>query len=189
MDAFAAAVCIGLNVKKAVSKNSLITGLYFGVFQAVMPLIGYFTAQLFAGTIPVLDHWVAFILLLIIGTKTIIEGCKKSEGSALESFGQPDNEKEQNSDYIIRPAKMLPLAVATSIDALAVGISFAFLQTEIISAASFIGITTFLLSVAGVKIGNVFGIRCKSSAELTGGIILVLLGVKILFEHLNILKF
>jgi len=168
MDAFAVAVCIGLSMMKANMKKALTVGLYFGVFQAVMPLIGYFAAALFAEKIIAYSHWIAFGLLCFLGGKMIAD-----------SFG-----KEVRPDaYSIKPSKMLPLALATSIDALAVGVSFAFLQVSIIPAVSVIGVTTLILSMAGVKTGNIFGVRFKSKAQLSGGIILALIGLKILLEH------
>lgn len=169
MDAFAVAVCAGLTMKKPVLNKMLIVGLYFGVFQAFMPLIGYLTASLFADRIISYDHWIAFALLCFLGGKMILESLKKENG--------------QNNEISLMPAKMLPFALATSIDALAVGISFAFLRVNIIPAVLIIGITTFVISAFGVKIGNVFGIKFKSKAELSGGVILILIGLKILLEH------
>lgn len=168
MDAFAVAVCKGLSVQRANLKQSLIVGLYFGGFQAAMPLIGYLIGRNFADYIEKFDHWVAFVLLAIIGINMIRES--REEGEELNaSFG---------------PKAMLPMAVATSIDALAVGVSFAFMKVEIGWAVSFIGVITFTLSAIGVKIGNHFGAKYKSKAELFGGIVLIALGVKILVEHL-----
>ena len=177
MDAFAVAVCAGLTMPKVTLKKALIVGLYFGVFQAGMPLIGYFAATVFADQITAYDHWIAFVFLAVIGGKMIYESLKKEDSPAGD---------EETS---LKPAKMLPLAIATSIDALAVGVSLAFLKVSIAPAVSFIGITTLVLSVAGVKIGNIFGVKSKSKAELAGGIILVLIGLKILLEHLEIIKF
>ena len=174
MDAFAVAVCIGLSTAKTNIKKCLIVGLYFGVFQAVMPLIGYFAATLFADKIDSYDHWIAFVLLGFLGGKMIFESFKKEE----------DEEEKDGKKSSLRPANMLPLALATSIDALAVGVSFALLDVKIIPAVSFIGITTLLISMAGVKIGNMFGSRFKSKAEFAGGIILILIGLKILLENL-----
>ena len=176
MDAFAVAICAGLTMPKATLKKALIVGLYFGLFQAGMPLIGYFAGSLFADKITAYDHWIAFALLCFLGGKMIWESFKKEEASG----------EEQEAS--LGPKKMLPLAIATSIDALAVGVSFAFLRVSIIPAVSFIGVTTLSISMAGVKIGNVFGKRYKAKAELVGGIILVLIGVKILFEHLEIIS-
>ena len=171
MDAFAVSVCKGLSLRKINLKHMCIAGAWFGGFQALMPLIGYFLGNVFAHTITKYDHWIAFVLLLIIGGKML-----------QEAFSD-----EEDLDSSMSIKTMFFLAVATSIDALAVGITFSFLNVNIPVAASFIGITTFILSALGVKIGNVFGTKYKSKAELTGGIILILLGVKILLEHLGIL--
>ena len=175
MDAFAVAVCMGLTMKKSAFIKSLAVGLYFGVFQAVMPLIGYITATRFADGIIAYDHWIAFVLLCFLGVKMIWGSFKKKEQS------------EGGEEASVKPAQMLPLAVATSIDALAVGVSFAFLRVSIVPAVLFIGAVTFILSVTGVKIGNVFGAKLKSKAEFAGGIILILIGLKILLEHLEII--
>jgi len=180
MDAFAVAICAGLSMKMATMKKSLIVGLYFGLFQATMPIAGYFLAIQFSDKIMAFDHWIAFVLLAIIGGKMILESLKK----------EPNTDDSNNAKEIsLRSSSMLPLAVATSIDAMAVGISFAFLDVEIWSSASYIGITTLILSMIGVKIGNLFGLRLKSKSELAGGVILVLIGLKILLEHLGILTF
>ena len=176
MDAFAVAVCAGLTMKTLNIRKALIIALYFGVFQAVMPLIGYLVATLFADKIVAYDHWIAFALLCFLGAKMIVGSFKKEDN--------PDD-----SETSVSPSQMLPLALATSIDALAVGVSLAFLRVSIVPAVSFIGIVTFALSFVGVKIGNVFGKRFKSKAELAGGIILVLIGLKILLEHLEIISF
>lgn len=171
MDAFAVAICKGLSVKKVSVKHGLIVGLYFGGFQAVMPLLGYLLGSGFAKYIEAFDHWVAFILLGIIGINMIRESREKEE--------------ELNASFGLKA--MLPMAVATSIDALAVGISFAFMRVQIGWAVLFIGVTTFTLSAIGVKLGNLFGAKYKSKAELFGGIVLILLGTKILLEHLGVL--
>ena len=173
MDAFAVAICIGLTIPKITIKKALIVGLYFGIFQAVMPIIGYFAATIFAERIIAYSSWIAFGLLCFIGGKMIFDSFKKEEIS--------------NKEHSLKASQMLPLAIATSIDALAVGVSFAFLEVRIIPAVSLIGVTTLIISMIGVKIGNVFGIRFKSQAQLLGGIILVLLGLKILLEGLGIL--
>ena len=172
MDAFAVSVCKGLAMPKITLKKTLIVGLWFGGFQALMPAIGYFLGVQFRDKITAIDHWIAFILLGLIGANMIKEACS---GDC----------EEENESLDIRT--MFLLAVATSIDALAVGITFAFLDVHLLAAVSFIGITTFTLSAAGVKIGNVFGTRYKAKAELAGGVILILLGLKILLEHLGIL--
>lgn len=174
MDAFAVSVCKGLAMRKCTWKKAAIVGLYFGVFQAGMPVIGYVLGVQFKDVITSIDHWIAFILLGIIGVNMI-----------REAIGSCEECEEQDESLDVRT--MVGLAVATSIDALAVGVTFAFLQVDIIPAVSFIGITTFLISFAGVKIGNVFGSKYKKRAEITGGIILILLGAKILIEHLGLL--
>lgn len=173
MDAFAVSVCKGLSVKKVGAKHAALAGLYFGGFQFLMPVIGYLLGFRFEEIIKNVDHWIAFILLAIIGGNMI-----------KESFGK---DEELNDDFGVKT--MLLMAVATSIDALAVGITFAFLEVSILPAAGLIGVTTFLLSAAGIYIGNAFGTRYKSKAELAGGVILVLIGLKILLEHLGIIAF
>lgn len=177
MDAFAVSICSGLTMSRVTIKKAAIVGLYFGIFQGGMPVIGYLAATLFAESIIAYDHWVAFVLLGFIGGKMIIGSLRKEEDH--------DGDKETS----LSPKTMLPLAVATSIDALAVGVSFAFLQINIVPAVTLIGVTTFLISMLGVKIGNMFGLRFKSKAEFAGGVILILLGVKILLEHLEIISF
>ncbi len=172
MDAFAVSVCKGLAMKKITVGKALMVGAWFGGFQALMPLLGYLLGVRFRKSITAVDHWIAFILLGIIGINMIREALSK---------------EEEEEDDSLDPKSMLTLAVATSIDALAVGITFAFLQVRIVWAVSFIGITTLVCSMIGVKIGNVFGTRYKSRAELVGGAILILLGTKILLEHLGIL--
>jgi putative Mn2+ efflux pump MntP len=173
MDAFAVAVCLGLNMKKATVKKSLIVGLYFGIFQGVMPVIGYFIGSLFASKIEAFDHWLAFGLLSVFGIKMIWNAFKK--------------EIHENKETSLHPKKMVPLAIATSIDALAVGISLAFLGVNIYLSAVLIGVTTLVLSFIGVKIGNIFGLKLKSKAEFIGGVILILIGLKILLEHVGTL--
>ena len=177
MDAFAVSICKGLCMRKVTVKKAGIVGLYFGAFQAGMPLLGYALGVQFQDRITALDHWIAFVLLGLIGTNMIREALSKGE----EDCVCPTDEKEE-----LGAKNMRLLAVATSIDALAVGVTFAFLKVQIIPAVSFIGIITFSLSAAGVKIGNVFGVRYKSKAELAGGIILILMGTKILLEHLGV---
>lgn len=172
MDAFAVAVCKGLASKNLTLKKAGIVGLYFGLFQAGMPLLGYILGVRFQSRIEAVDHWIAFLLLLIIGGNMIKEAFSKDEECANDSLAFK---------------VMVILAIATSIDALAVGITFACLKVDIIPAVTFIGITTFLLSMIGVKLGNVFGAKHKSKAELAGGLILIILGAKILIEHLGIL--
>ncbi|MCD8025519.1 MAG: manganese efflux pump MntP family protein [Clostridiales bacterium] len=173
MDAFAVSICKGLSVNKLKFKHAMIVGLYFGGFQAAMPLLGYFLGRQFEWLITSVDHWIAFVLLALIGANMI-----------RESFGKPD---ELNDSFSFKT--MLPLAVATSIDALAVGVTFACLSIEIAPAVSLIGITTFVLSAIGIKIGNVFGVKFKSKAEFVGGAALILMGIKILLEHLGVISF
>lgn len=174
MDAFAVAICKGLSVKKVQAKHVLAVGVYFGGFQALMPLVGFLLGFKFESFITSIDHWIAFVLLAIIGGNMIKEAMSKEEDEVNDSFSF---------------RTMLPLAVATSIDALAVGISFAFLGVDIIEAAILIGITTFVLSGIGVFVGNIFGSKYKSKAELAGGVVLILIGLKILLEHLGIINF
>ena len=171
MDAFAVSVCKGLSVDRLSVRHMLITGLYFGGFQALMPLIGYFLGSSFEEFITSFDHWIAFILLALIGANMI----RESRGAA----------EELNASFGVKA--MLPLAVATSIDALAVGVTFAFLSVDIVPAVCLIGGITFILSVAGLNLGRVFGARSRSVAELAGGVILILIGLKILLEHLGII--
>ena len=172
MDAFAVSICKGLSVKKLSPKHALLVGVYFGGFQFLMPVIGYLLGFRFEHLITNIDHWIAFVLLAFIGGNMIKESFGKSE--------------ELNDDFGFKT--MFLMAVATSIDALAVGISLAMVgSVNIWLAAAFIGICTFLLSALGVKIGNVFGSRYEKKAEFTGGVILILLGMKILLEHLGVL--
>ena len=171
MDAFAVSVCKGLSLGKIKPKHMCIAGAWFGGFQALMPLIGYFLGSFFAEMIEKYDHWVAFVLLAIIGGNMI-----------KESFC-----KDEKVDSSMDVKSMLLLAIATSIDALAVGVTFAFLQVQIVHAVSFIGVITFIFSAVGVKIGSVFGTKYKSKAELFGGIVLVLIGIKILLEGIGVL--
>lgn len=178
MDAFAVSICKGLCMKKLHFKNALIVGLYFGIFQGGMPLIGYILGVQFQDKITSFDHWIAFILLGIIGIKMIKESLEKEPQNEIAS----DDACDINEDLSFK--NMCILAIATSIDALAVGVTFAFLNVDILPAVSFIGIITFVLSLIGVKVGNIFGCKYKSKAELAGGIILVLMGFRILIEHL-----
>ena len=165
MDAFAVSVCKGLAMPKCTFKKAAIVGLWFGGFQALMPAIGYILGAQFQEAIASIDHWIAFVLLALIGGNMIHEAL--------------DNDEEE-ADASLDVKTMFLLAVATSIDALAIGITFAFLKVNIIPAVCFIGIVTFIISFAGVKIGNVFGARYKNKAEIVGGVILILLGLKIL---------
>lgn len=170
MDAFAVSICKGLSAEKLRPKHMLICGIYFGGFQALMPLIGWLLGIRFQALITNIDHWIAFVLLGIIGFNMIRE--------ALHS------DDEECPDAAFDFKAMLPLAVATSIDALAVGVTFAFLDVSIAPAVSFIGIITFVCSAIGVKLGHVFGAKFKSKAELFGGLVLIAIGLKILIEHL-----
>lgn len=172
MDAFAVAICKGLAMKKVTLGKAAIVGLWFGGFQGLMPLAGYLLGVGFQSAIAAIDHWIAVVLLSFIGGSMIRE--------ALSS-------KEEEADDSLAPKAMAVLAVATSIDALAVGVTFAFLQVNIILAVCLIAVITFVISTLGVKIGNVFGSRWESRAELAGGIVLIVLGFKILLEHLGIL--
>lgn len=172
MDAFAVSICKGLSVPRIGRRHVMAVGLYFGGFQALMPVIGYLLGRQFEGMISGIDHWIAFLLLAVIGGNMAREAISSDEDdidSDSASFG---------------PKSMLPLAVATSIDALAVGVTFAFLGVNIVPAVTVIGLTTFALSAGGLHIGHSFGTRYKSKSELAGGIILICLGGKILVEHL-----
>ena len=175
MDAFSVSICKGLTTKKFSWKMALTCGLWFGFFQALMPVIGYFLGEQFEQYITAVDHWIAFGLLFLIGANMIREAI----------WGHDDQENNGALDF----RTMLLLAIATSIDALAVGISFACIQVKIWSSVLIIGLTTFLFSVMGVKIGNVFGSKFEKSAGIVGGIILILIGLKILLEHLGIVTF
>ena len=171
MDAFAVSICKGLSTKKLQIKHYLIIGAWFGGFQALMPTIGYFLGSTFEQYITAFDHWVAFVLLAAIGANMIKESFSKEES-------------ETNSSFAFKT--MLLMALATSIDALAVGITFALLpDINVPLAVCLIGVTTFVCSAAGLKVGNLFGLRYKAKAELAGGIILILIGLKILLEHLG----
>lgn len=171
MDAFAVSICKGLSLRRISVKHMCLAGAWFGGFQALMPLIGYFLGNFFADKITSFDHWIAFILLVLIGGNMI----KESRG----------DEEEVDGSMTVR--SMFVLAVATSIDALAVGVTFAFLKVNILAAVIFIGCVTFVCSALGVKIGSIFGTKYKSKAEFAGGIILILIGLKILLEGLGIL--
>lgn len=174
MDAFAVSICKGLAMEKVNKKQCFIIALFFGGFQALMPLIGWFLGSQFAEKISSVDHWIAFILLAYIGAKMMIEAIReKDEVVEIKEMNPPLDVKE-----------LFILAIATSIDALAVGISLSFLQVNIVEAISIIGVVTFIISTIGVFVGNLFGNKYKSKAEFVGGLILVLLGIKILLEHL-----
>lgn len=175
MDAFAVSVCKGLSVKRAGAFNMLKCGLWFGGFQALMPLIGYFLGRMFANAIKAVDHWIAFLLLVFIGINMI-----------KETFEKCDNcQSEKNADFCFKT--MLTMAIATSIDALAVGISLAMAgNVNIFAAIALIGIITCILSATGVKIGSTFGAKFEKKAQIFGGLILIALGLKILLEHLGV---
>lgn len=174
MDAFAVSICKGLAMRRADLRSMAVVGLWFGGFQALMPVIGYLVGVQFRDAITAVDHWIAFGLLAVIGGNMIRE--------ALSG-------EEEGEDDSLAPKTMVLLALATSIDALAVGVGFAFLDVNITAAAGFIGAVTFTLSAAGVKVGSVFGAKYKSRAEITGGVILILMGTKILLEHLELISF
>ena len=179
MDAFAAAICQGLFMTRIKWGHALTVGLYFGGFQALMPFIGWMLGSQFADRIQQYDHWIAFILLVLIGGNMIREALSGDEEDAAQA----------ETDLRLDHKKLFLMAIATSIDALAIGVTFAFLETAILPAIGIIGCTTFCISVAGVAVGCWFGARYKQRAEITGGVILVLLGTKILLEHLGLLSF
>lgn len=174
MDAFAVSVCKGLSVRRGSMKQALTVGIWFGGFQALMPFLGYLLGITFFSLITSIDHWIAFVLLVFIGFNMIREA-------------RSDEENESNDRFDFKT--MLPLAVATSIDALAVGVTFAFLRVNIVPAVSFIGCITFLLSAIGLKAGNIIGAKNRSRAEFAGGLVLILMGIKILLEHLGVISF
>ena len=173
MDAFAASICTGLSLSRPRARDALIVGAWFGVFQALMPLAGWVLGAAFARRMAAIDHWIAFVLLGLIGGNMIAGGLSRS--------------RAEDRGGGLGAGKMLPLALATSIDALAVGVTFAFLQVRILPAVTLIGCVTFLFSALGVKLGSIFGTRYKSKAELLGGVVLILMGTKILLEHLGVL--
>ena len=179
MDAFAVSICQGLSMTKIKWGHALTVGLYFGGFQALMPFTGWMLGSQFAGRIQQYDHWVAFVLLVLIGGNMIREALS----------GEEDEAEDAAIGAGLDHKKLFLMAIATSIDALAVGVTFAFLDTAILPAIGIIGTTTFFISVAGVVVGCWFGARYKKRAEITGGVILVLLGVKILLEHLGVIGF
>lgn len=173
MDAFAVSICKGLSLNRFSAKKSLVVGLYFGFFQGFMPLVGYFAGINFQEKISAIDHWIVFVLLFIIGFNMIKEALHEDNSCSLDNSLSFKN--------------MITLSIATSIDALAVGITFALLKIDIIKASSLIGIVTFVMSAIGVNIGFKFGCKFKNRAECTGGLVLILMGAKILFSHLGIL--
>ncbi|MEL4106161.1 manganese efflux pump MntP family protein [Oscillospiraceae bacterium WX1] len=175
MDAVAVSICKGLSMQKVSLKNAAVVGVWFGGFQAAMPLLGYLLGTSFAGFIQTYAHWVAFVLLAAIGLNMIREALRQKEDEAAEK-----------TDCPITARAMFVMAIATSIDALAVGVTFAFLEVSVLPAVLTIGVMTFGLSMAGVKIGNAFGSRFQSIAEILGGVILCLLGLKVLLEHFGV---
>lgn len=181
MDAFAVAICKGLGMKRLNMAQALVIGLFFGGFQALMPFLGWALGTQFAQFITPIDHWIAFVLLAFIGSKMLIEALKGGSdgGDGAEGAAQ---------DARLDLKELLMLAIATSIDALAVGITLAFLHVSIAAACSIIGVTTFVLSVAGVAVGHFFGARFEKPANVVGGVVLILIGVKILLEHLGIIS-
>ena len=174
MDAVAVAICKGLSVSKVRLRHAVCAGLWFGIFQALMPLIGWLLGVRFQSYIERFDHWIAFVLLAILGINMIREA---------------RNDEEECCNCSFAWKAMLPMAVATSIDALAVGVTFAFLKVDIVAAVIFIGVITFLLSAIGVRLGSVLGQKYQTAAQIFGGVVLILMGLKILLEHLGILNF
>lgn len=181
MDAFAVSICKGLGMKRLNMKQACVIGLFFGGFQAIMPTLGWFLGAQFASLVTPIDHWIAFVLLAFIGGKMLIEGIRGDDDG--------DSDAVQAEDKKLDLGELFMLAVATSIDALAVGITFAFLDVDIVPAASFIGVVTFALSVIGVAVGHQFGSRWERPSTIVGGAVLVLIGVHILLEHLGIMPF
>lgn len=174
MDAFAVSICKGLSMEKLRMRDVWTVGLYFGIFQAGMPLVGYLVGTQFASFVESVDHWIAFVLLGFIGGKMMLGSFHKEENAS------------PRQDASLGWRSMLPLAIATSVDALVVGISFAFLQVRILPAIASIGLITLLLCMLGMKIGQLFGARFKSKAEFIGGILLIFMGLKILLQHLGV---
>ena len=179
MDAFAVAICKGLGMKRLNLRHALVIALYFGGFQALMPFLGWLLGAQFQQLIAPIDHWIVFVLLAFIGGKMVWEAVR----------GEEDEEELAHEEPKIDHREMLMLAVATSIDALAVGITFAFLQVNIVKAISVIGLTTFVLTVVGVWVGHQFGARFERPATVAGGVVLILIGLKVLLEHLGVIAF
>lgn len=194
-DAFAVAMCRGLEAKRFTWKNGLLTGLFFGFFQAAMPVIGYYLATLFADEISAFDHWIAFALLAFLGAKMIYEGAKEEHskrrekkqnaGSTSDTAAAADEKKPEHVSF--RMKELVVMSFATSIDALIVGVTFAFLDTNIWTSVSLIGAVTFALSLFGVFLGSKIGKKLGGKAEIVGGVILIAIGLKILLEHLGII--
>ncbi|MBQ3105352.1 MAG: manganese efflux pump [Lachnospiraceae bacterium] len=172
MDAFAVSVCKGLAICRITEKHMVSAGLWFGGFQALMPLVGYYAAGILTDKVEHLSHWIAFLLLAFIGGSMLLEALEK---------------KKEEADPSMDARSMLPLAIATSIDALAVGVSLAVLRVRILPAVSFIGGVTFVLTALGIKMGSIFGDKYRSKAEMTGGLVLILIGIKILLEGIGML--
>ena len=195
-DAFAVAMCRGLEAKRFTWKNGLLTGLFFGLFQAAMPVIGYYLATLFADEISAFDHWIAFALLAFLGAKMIYEGAKEEHskrrekkqnaGSTSDTAAAADEKKPEHVPF--RMKELVVMSFATSIDALIVGVTFAFLDTNIWTSVSLIGAVTFALSLFGVFLGSKIGKKFGGKAEIIGGVILIAIGLKILLEHLGIVS-
>ncbi len=179
MDAFAVSICKGLGMKRLNMKQALVIGLFFGGFQALMPFLGWALGTQLADFITPIDHWIAFILLAVIGGKMLLDAFR----------GGDEGEAAEAKDAKLDLKELLMLAIATSIDALAVGITFAFLGVDIVFAIAVIGVTTFVISVAGVAVGHAFGARYEKGATIVGGVVLILIGLKILLEHLGIIAF
>ena len=176
MDAFAVALCKGLGMKRINYRHALVIALFFGAFQMLMPLIGWALGTQFERFITPIDHWIAFVLLAFIGAKMLVDAFRGGEDDSADANGSAAGKLDLRELFM--------LAVATSIDALAVGITFAFLRVDILPASSLIGVTTFVISLAGVAVGNRFGARFEKPATIVGGVVLILIGVKILVEHL-----
>lgn len=179
MDAFAVSICKGLGMKRLNMKQALVIGVFFGGFQALMPFLGWALGTQLADFITPIDHWIAFILLAVIGGKMLLDAFR----------GGDEDEAGEATDAKLDLKELFMLAIATSIDALAVGITFAFLGVDIVFAIAIIGATTFVISVAGVAVGHAFGARYEKGATIVGGVVLVLIGLKILLEHLGIISF
>ena len=178
MDAFAVAICKGLGMSRLNMKQAAVIALFFGAFQAIMPLIGWAAGSWLADLITPIDHWVAFALLAFVGGKML-----------WDAFHEEDDENPDQMDAKLDLRELLMLAIATSIDALAVGITFAFLQTDIVPSVAIIGCTMFVISFAGVAVGHFFGARFEKPATIVGGVVLILIGLKILLEHLGVIAF
>ncbi len=178
MDAFAVAICKGLGMSRLNMKQAAVIALFFGAFQAIMPFIGWAAGSWLADLITPIDHWVAFVLLAFVGGKML-----------WDAFHEQDDDDPDEMDAKLDLKELLMLAIATSIDALAVGITFAFLQVSIVPSITIIGCTTFVISFAGVAVGHIFGARFEKPATIVGGVVLILIGVKILLEHLGVLVF